>query len=86
MQLQQRFQEIRPIRHLVSVAVTPVPVVKLRKASIGDAESVIFDESYETTITKHSLYSPGTSIYTNNDLLLLCYSPSNNKGLGYYEV
>ena len=56
------FQEICMNRHLVSVDATPVPVDKLRRDSVGDMKSAIFEKNDETTITKHSLYSPGESV------------------------
>ena len=50
------------------VALGPVPVVQSRRASASDIESAISDKIYEITITKHTLSSPGASIFTNNDL------------------
>ena len=62
------FQESWPAHNLVSVAVTPVPVAKLRRASVGDVGLSIFDKKYERTITKNPLYFPGESVFMNDDL------------------
>ena len=49
-------------------AVTPVPVEKLRRVSVVYVRLAIFEKNNETTITKHSYYSPGASVFTNGDL------------------
>ena len=63
-QLHLRSREIWLTWNLVSVAVTPVRVAKLKCVSIGDVESAIFQKNHEMAITKHSLYSPGARIFT----------------------
>ena len=48
--------------------VTPVLVANLRPASDDDVESAISEDNCETTITEHSLYSSGASVFTNDEL------------------